>query len=81
MLNAALYSTDAKQLWSIPDWLPEEIGIIVENGQFYCYENEGLKAHLQRAVHNIVVYKLVGLVAEINSNAQKKPHLVSMIDG
>ena len=80
MINTAIHGSDAKQLWSIPKWLPQEIGIIVDQGQFFCYEGQDLKLHLQRGVFNIVVYELVGLVADINSEESSKSHLVSMIN-
>lgn len=81
MINAAIHSQDQKQLWSTPTWLPQEIGIIVSGGQFYCYEGQDLKLHLQRGVFDIHVYELVGFVADINSGDNQKSHLVSMING
>ncbi|RYN40444.1 PAB-dependent poly(A)-specific ribonuclease subunit [Alternaria tenuissima] len=80
MLNAAIQSHEAKLLWSIPNWLPQEIGIIVDQGQFYCFEGQDLKLHLQRGVHQIMVYELVGIVADINSGEHQKPHLVATIN-
>lgn len=81
MINAAVHGQEAKQLWATPGWLPQEIGIIIENGQFYCYEGQDLKLHLQRGVHNIYVFELVGVVADINSGENQKPHLVSVVNG
>jgi PAB-dependent poly(A)-specific ribonuclease subunit 2 len=80
MLNAAIQSHEAKLLWSIPNWLPQEIGIIVDQGQFYCFEGQDLKLHLQRGVFDIMVYELVGVVADINSGEHQKPHLVATIN-
>lgn len=80
MINTAIHSMDQKQLWSIPGWLPREIGIINTDGQFYCYEGQDLKAHLKRGVYDITVYDLIGLVADINSGENQKSHLVAMID-
>jgi PAB-dependent poly(A)-specific ribonuclease subunit 2 len=37
-LNAAITSQEHRRLWATPGWLPEEIGVIVEQGQFFCYE-------------------------------------------
>ena len=68
-------------LWATPGWLPEEIGIIVEQGQFFCYEGEDLKLHLQRGMHNITVYSLIGMAINIESDQTQKPHLVSMVNG
>lgn len=80
MLNAAIQSHEAKLLWSTPNWLPHEIGIIVEQGQFYCFEGQDLKLHLQRGAFDILVYELVGVVADINSGEHQKPHLVATIN-
>lgn len=82
MINAAIHNQDAKQIWSTENWLPHEIGIIVDQGQFFCYEGEDIQFHLARkSGYNMIVYELVGAVADINSGENQKPHLVSMIDG
>lgn len=80
MLNAAIHTSDSKQLWSTNGFLPREIGIIVNDGQIYCYEGQDLKLHLQRRMYDITVYELVGVVADINSGEHQKPHLVATID-
>lgn len=80
MINAAVHSIEHKQFWSTSGWLPAEIGIIVTGGQFYCYEGQDLKVHLQRGVYDITVYELVGVVADINSGENQKSHLVSLIN-
>ncbi|KHO01669.1 Exonuclease, RNase T/DNA polymerase III [Metarhizium album ARSEF 1941] len=80
-LRNKLYSIhDHRMLWSTPGWLPEEIGIIVEQGQFFCYEGEDLKLHLQRGIHNITVYSLIGMATNIEGGQMQKSHLVSMIN-
>lgn len=81
MLNTAITNQDQRMLWSTPGWLPEEIGIIVEQGQFFCYEGEDLKLHLQRGIHNITVYSLTGMAINIESGQTQKSHLVSMVNG
>jgi len=81
MLNAAINSPEAKQFWSTPGWLPEEIGVIIDQGQFFCYQGEDLKLHLQRGIHNITVYSLIGLAADIDSGQHQKSHLVSLVNG
>ncbi|KAH6605888.1 hypothetical protein Trco_005041 [Trichoderma cornu-damae] len=80
MLNTAITGSDHRMLWSTPGWLPEEIGIIVEQGQFFCYEGEDLKLHLQRGIHNITVYSLIGMAINIESGQTQKPHLVAMVN-
>lgn len=81
MLNTAITGSDHRMLWSTPGWLPEEIGIIVEQGQFFCYEGEDLRLHLQRGIHNITVYSLIGMAINIESGQTQKPHLVAMVNG
>ena len=82
MLNAAVNnSPEAKQLWATPGWLPEEIGVIVDQGQFFCYQGEDLKLHIQRRIHHIIVYSLIGVAADIDSGQHQKSHLVSLVNG
>ncbi len=82
VLNTQIATPEAKTLWGTPGWLPDEIGIIVDNGgQFFCYEGEDLRLHLQRGMHNITVYSLIGLAADIESGQHQKSHLVSLVNG
>jgi PAB-dependent poly(A)-specific ribonuclease subunit 2 len=81
MINANIQSNDARHLWANSNWLPQEIGVIVGNGQFFCYEGQDLELHIQRKVHNVHVYELIGVVADVNSGENQKPHLVSLING
>jgi PAB-dependent poly(A)-specific ribonuclease subunit 2 len=81
MLNAAANNPAYRQLWAIPGWLPEEVGIIVEGGQVLCFEGEDLlRLRLQNGSPGLVVYELVGLVTEIDITEHQKPHLVSFIN-
>ena len=81
MLNTAITTIEQRRLWATPGWLPEEIGVIVDNGQFFCFEGEDLKLHLQRGIHNIAVYSLTGLAANIEGGQQQRSHLVAMANG
>ncbi|KZF21116.1 hypothetical protein L228DRAFT_269516 [Xylona heveae TC161] len=80
MINTALSTPEAKQLWSKPGWLPDEIGIVIQSGQFFCFQGQDLKLHLQRGIHPITVYELIGVVADVNSGEHQKSHLVSIIN-
>nr|POE75484.1 pab-dependent poly(a)-specific ribonuclease subunit pan2 [Quercus suber] len=80
MINTAIQTQDAKQLWATPGFLPKEIGVIVHNGQFYCYEGQDLQLHLQRRTYAIAVYELVGYVADVAAGDTQKSHMVSIID-
>lgn len=81
MLNACISSPESKFFWDTPGCLPEEIGIIISQGQIFCYQGEDLRLHLQRGAHNITVYSLVGFAADIDIGQHEKPHLVSLING
>ena len=81
MINADIHSAEAKQIWATPNWLPQEIGIIVDQGQFFCYQDQDLRLHVQRGVYPVQVYELVGVVAEISSGESQKAHLVSLVNG
>ncbi|KAI0197632.1 PAB-dependent poly(A)-specific ribonuclease subunit PAN2 [Astrocystis sublimbata] len=78
MLAASIHTAEHRHLWATPGWLPEEIGIIVDNGNFFCYEGEDLKLHLQRGIHNITVYSLTGVTINIDGGKQQQSHLVAM---
>lgn len=80
MINAAIHTPEAKSLWSTPGFLPREIGIIVQDNQFYCYEGQDLQLHLQRRMHEITIYELTGLVVDVNSTEMQQSHLVSLIN-
>ena len=81
MINTAVKSPEAKQYWSIPGWLPQRIGVIIQNGKFYCFEGENLNGHLQRRLHVVKLYDLVGVVTDVSGGEHEKPHLVSLING
>ncbi|KAI1397515.1 PAB-dependent poly(A)-specific ribonuclease subunit PAN2 [Hypoxylon fuscum] len=78
MLTTAINNNEHRRLWATPGWLPEEIGVIVDNGQFFCFEGEDLKLHLQRGMHTITVYSLTGLTVNIEGGQQQRSHLVAM---
>ncbi|KAL0934164.1 pab-dependent poly -specific ribonuclease subunit [Colletotrichum truncatum] len=80
ILNTLISSPEHRRFWSTPGFLPEEIGVIVDHGQFFCYEGEDLKLHLQRGIHNITVYSLVGMAVNIDPGPGQKPHLVAMVN-
>lgn len=81
VINAALKSIDAKQYLAAPGWLPASIGVIIEQGKFFCFEGEDLRLHLEKRLHRIKVYDLVGIIADVNSGERQKSHLVSLING
>ncbi|KAK4892404.1 poly(A)-specific ribonuclease [Elasticomyces elasticus] len=80
VINTAIHTPEARQTWATPGFLPREIGIINANSQFYCYEGQDLKLHLQRRTHTITVYELVGFVADVAAGEAQKSHLVSIVD-
>ena len=81
LIDAAMEHTPASNLqyWSQQNWLPDEIGIMVNAaGDPLCYEGDRL--HHLRDNTNVTVYELVGLVADINSTPGQKSHLVAFIN-
>ncbi|KAM0322288.1 hypothetical protein ACHAQA_009577 [Verticillium albo-atrum] len=80
MLNTAIKSSEHRRLWATPGFLPEEIGVIVDHGQFFCYEGEDLKLHLQRGIHNITVYSLIGMTVEVEAGPAQKSHMVGIVN-
>jgi PAB-dependent poly(A)-specific ribonuclease subunit 2 len=80
MINAALTNPTMRSLWETPDWLPTEVGILVQNRNVYCFEGADLGLHIRNKTPNLVVYELVGFVAEIDVAEHQRPHLVSFIN-
>ncbi|KAL8941516.1 MAG: hypothetical protein Q9216_002198 [Gyalolechia sp. 2 TL-2023] len=82
MINTGLNKqTDGRQLWSIPGWLPEKIGIGIDKGRVLCLEGEALRvSQRNRQARPLIVYDLVGLVADVNSGEHQKSHMVSLIN-
>ncbi|KAJ5129697.1 uncharacterized protein N7515_005736 [Penicillium bovifimosum] len=81
VLNAALTNPLCRRLWMIPGWLPDAVGIVVDsNGQVMCFEGDDLQLRIHNQTPGLVVYDLVGLVAEIDIQEHQKPHLVSFIN-
>lgn len=81
MINAVLSNPICRRLWAIPGWLPEQVGIVVDNaGQVLCYEGEDLRVRMQNKMPGLTVYDLVGIVSELDIPEHQKPHLVSFIN-
>jgi PAB-dependent poly(A)-specific ribonuclease subunit 2 len=80
MINSALTNPVYRQLWAIPGWLPEEVGVLVENGQIMCFEGDDLRTRVRNNTPGLIIYELVGSVAEIDITEHQKPHLVSFIN-
>ena len=79
-INAALTIPSMRSLWETPGWLPTEVGILVQNRNVYCFEGADLGLHIRNKTPNLVVYELVGFVAEIDLAEHQRPHLVSFIN-
>lgn len=81
-LLAGMPAEEYRKLWASPGWLPEEIGVIIKYGQFFCYEGEELKYQLQRGYHDMAVYSLTGVATNIETGQMSRPHhLVAMANG
>ena len=80
MLNTAVVTPSARAIWETSGWLPSEIGISVQDRAVYCFEGSDLALHLRNKSSNLVVYELVGYVAEIDADDRQQPHLVGMVN-
>ncbi|KAK4164535.1 ubiquitin carboxyl-terminal hydrolase-domain-containing protein [Cladorrhinum sp. PSN259] len=79
-INTSIMSAEHRKLWETPNFLPEEIGVIVKDGQFFCFEGDDLRTHLMRGAHNITVYSLIGMVVNIEHKPPGRPHLVGIVN-
>lgn len=81
MINAALgNNTSMRSLWEQPGWLPSEIGLIVQDRTVYVFEGTDLALHIRNKSPGLMIYELVGFVAEIDTSERHQPHLVSMVN-
>ncbi|ETI19337.1 hypothetical protein G647_09169 [Cladophialophora carrionii CBS 160.54] len=81
MINAALGSNTAmRNLWETPGWLPSEIGLTVQDRNVYVFEGSDLALHIRNKSPGLMIYELVGFVAEIDTSERHQPHLVSMVN-
>lgn len=71
--------TNSRHLWANRGWLPEEIGILIHSGEIICCEGNELNFYRHHA--SLMIYELVGLVADIKDLKGQKSHLVSLING
>ncbi|RMD42743.1 hypothetical protein DV735_g2365, partial [Chaetothyriales sp. CBS 134920] len=78
MLNTCLSNPSARAFWEQPGWLPSEIGLIAQDRGLYCFEGSDLALHVRNNSRNLIVYELVGFVAEIDIDDREQPHLISM---
>ncbi|RPA72773.1 PAB-dependent poly(A)-specific ribonuclease-like protein subunit pan2 [Ascobolus immersus RN42] len=78
MINANANSFESKSFWAKPGWLPTEVGISIEGGQFMCIQGDKLNNAANAGKYT--VYELVGFVAEIKDDDERNSHLVSFID-
>lgn len=72
----------AKDYWSTPGWLPDEIGLTLNNKLLNVWQGEDLRRVTKRSNDQaeLRVYELVGFVAEVKEEETKK-HMVSIING
>ena len=80
MLNTALTNPAMQSLWENPGWLPTEIGIMMQNRGIYVFEGTELQTQLRNKSSSIIVYELVGFVADIDTTERQQPHLVSLVN-
>lgn len=72
----------AREHWSTPGWLPEEIGMVVTNTQLNIYQGDELMALKEGdQSRSLIVYELVGFVAEIKLEEERNSHMISFVNG
>jgi PAB-dependent poly(A)-specific ribonuclease subunit 2 len=69
-----------REHWSSPGWLPGEMGVSINNGQLSVYQGKDLSV-VKETSENLVVYDLVGFVAEIRVEEERNTHLISFVNG
>ena len=81
MINAALgHNSAMRALWETSGWLPSEIGLIVQDRNLYVFEGSDLALHVRNKSPGLMIYELVGFVAEIDTSERHQPHLVGMVN-
>lgn len=80
MINAALNNPLHRTLWESRGWLPEEVGVLISGRQVLCFEGQELQNHIRKQTQGLIVYELVGFVAEIEISEHQRPHLMSFIN-
>ncbi|KAH8205355.1 hypothetical protein TruAng_000434 [Truncatella angustata] len=83
-LHAGDFRDVDRRLLATPGWLPEEIGVIIDDGAFFCFEGHELKSLIDRQQrnqlqHKLVVYSLTALAVDIDTG-MKESHLVAMVN-
>ncbi|KAI5851436.1 ubiquitin carboxyl-terminal hydrolase-domain-containing protein [Morchella snyderi] len=84
MFNATAHEKTAnfaKDHWSTPGWLPDEIGMVVTNSQLNIYQGDDLDTMKEKDRSGaLIVYELVGFVAEIKLEESRNSHLISFVN-
>ncbi|ETN39586.1 uncharacterized protein HMPREF1541_05812 [Cyphellophora europaea CBS 101466] len=79
ILNTMILNPAARQLWETAGWLPQEIGLQIGD-RIQCYEGSDLQLHIRNKTPGLMVYELVGYVADVDTDDRRQPHLVSIIN-
>jgi hypothetical protein len=76
-------STISKDYWSTPGWLPDEIGLTLNNKLLNVWQGEDLKKVAKRSNDqaDLKIYELVGFVAEVKDEDERKKHMVAFVNG
>lgn len=70
----------ARDHWSAPGWLPDRLGIDLNNKHLNVYQGEEIRHHEKKGV-NLKIYELVGFVAEVHEEGAARKHMVSFVNG
>lgn len=70
----------ARDYWGTPGWLPDQIGIALNNNHLNVWQGDDVKVLGSRS-NDLKIYDLVGYVAEIKEEDDRRKHMVSFING
>lgn len=75
-------ASHTKEYWSTPGWLPEEIGLTLNNKLLNVWQGEHLKRVAKRSNDqaDLRIYELVGFVVEVREEEERRMHMVSFIN-
>jgi PAB-dependent poly(A)-specific ribonuclease subunit 2 len=76
-------ATVSKEYWSTLGWLPDEIGLTLNNKLLNVWQGDDLKRVAKRSNDqaDLRIYELVGFVAEVREEEERRKHMVSFING
>ena len=72
----------SQDYWSTAGWLPDEIGLTLNNKLLNVWQGEHLKRVAKRSNDqaDLRIYELVGFVAEVREEEERRKHMVAFVN-